>query len=326
MGNEVSAKVGVIEGDNTTQRRRTVIAATVAKKSAKKRNFAYYFPNWESYLDDEGNTYYYNEMTQETMWSPGGIENTTNYEAEETIPEDAAWDQPIRQESSLIQDFKLKKAQLIEERREIIKENKMAPWQELAEVAKIDFITVADNTENSRDVVADISDGRYDPEILYKLPWAYKMMQLADAIKDCYLTGGDILDSSKYDNCNDVPRYDNGGLVAWYDDLEDMRININAVLESGVVGQESEQYSQEMKKLQELASGNEEEQLDAFLARKIEVEKQLDSLRARFLLYLLFSSIAFYFPYPPSPHPPRCFAVVSMESGPTREQLDNLYR
>lgn len=42
------------------------------------------------------------------------------------------------------------------------------------------------------------------------LPWAYKMSQLAAAAKDCYLTGGDFLDSSKYDDCNGVPRYSKG--------------------------------------------------------------------------------------------------------------------
>ena len=121
--------------------------------------------------------------------------------------------------------------------------------------------------------------------MLYQLPWAYKVQQLGEAVKDSYIQIGDMFDSSKYDNCNDVPRYDDGGLVSWWNDLEDQHFMVASVIDSGVVGQESERYTEEMKKLQEIAaSGNEEEMLEGFLARKIQVEKELDSLRARSVL------------------------------------------
>lgn len=132
-------------------------------------------------------------------------------------------------------------------------------------------------------VVAEVSQGSFEPELLYKLPWAYKVQQLSAAVKESYLQVGDMFDSSKYDNCNDVPRYDDGGLVSWWSDLEDLHLSVNMVIDSGVVGQESERYTEEMKKLQAIAtSGNEEEMLEGFLARRIEVEKELDSLRARY--------------------------------------------
>jgi hypothetical protein len=47
-------------------------------------------------------------------------------------------------------------------------------------------------------------------QVVYQLPWAYKMSQLGAAAKDCFLECGQFSDSSKYDDCNGVPRYSEG--------------------------------------------------------------------------------------------------------------------
>ena len=298
MGNEVgTAKIGIEAGDrergSSKETRRTVIAS--APRPKKTTNFIYYYPNWESYLDDTGNTYFFNQITKETSWNPAEIYDTSYLEQQplpESIDETAEdWDSgPAPALNSTGKSFSKsgltnlyeKRAQQIQERKEILKEDGRAPWKELCELGNFDYETVEDHVEEATDVVLQVSGGSFEPELLYKLPWAYKVQQLSAAVKDSYVNVGDMLDSSKYDNCNDVPRYDNGGLLAWWMDLEDMHTCVNMLLESGVVGQEAEAYSEEMKKLQEIAaSGNEEELIEGFLARKNSVEKELDGLRAR---------------------------------------------
>jgi hypothetical protein len=104
------------------------------------------------------------------------------------------------------------------------------------------------------------------------------MSQLAAAIKACYLEGGDFLDSSKYDDCNGVPRYAKGrqnddfsvhvtmiddnhararlfysvsaGLLEWWEDLEKEYVQVHSTLASGIAGQESAHYSEAMTALQ----------------------------------------------------------------------------
>lgn len=292
MGNEVgTAKIGISEDDgNTREKRRTVIASAPAPK--KSSNFTFYYPNWESYLDDAGNTYFFNQITKETSWNPGGIYDLPYAEPLIENETDEDWDAPAPLLGSAgksfsrsgLSDIYEKRAKQIQERKEIIKEDPKAPWKELCELGHFDYESMEDHVEEATDVVLQVSGGSFEPELLYKLPWAYKVQQLSAAVKDSYLNVGDMLDSSKYDNCNDVPRYDNGGLLAWWMDLEDMHTCVDVLIESGVVGQEADAYSQEMKKLQEIAaSGNEEELIEGFIARKNAVEKELDALRARFL-------------------------------------------
>mmetsp|Transcript_14423 Transcript_14423/g.21668 ORF Transcript_14423/g.21668 Transcript_14423/m.21668 type:complete len:1392 (+) Transcript_14423:58-4233(+) len=313
MGNEISAaKIDIIEDSRSSERKRTVIADATKSlaKSQINHQFVWYYPNWESYLDESGNTYYYNDLTKETKWDPRELDD--GYEGQlESTQEDIEWEGPAPtlgesgktfSRTSSLEEYYAKKTQQMEERKEELKADPFAHWKELSRVGKIDYLTVEEHVIESTDVVAEVSQGSFEPELLYKLPWAYKVQQLGAAVKACYLEVGDMFDSSKYDNCNDVPRYDDGGLVMWWSDLEEMHMAVNIVIDSGVVGQEAEHYSEEMKKLQEIAStGNEEDMLEGFLARKIQVDNELTSLRAR------------------------CFAAVCMDNGPTREQLDNIY-
>lgn len=151
MGNEV-AKVAPKESGS---HRRTVIATTTGK-SSKDANvghitnrFTYYYPNWESYLDDAGNMYYYNDVLKETVWDPAEIyggppqppcQDGGNYQ-------DISWDAPAPSLGSTgkslshtrsITDHQAKKAMQMEERKEIIAEDPMAHWKELAQVGHID--------------------------------------------------------------------------------------------------------------------------------------------------------------------------------------------
>ncbi len=240
----------------------------------------WYYPNWESYLDENGSTYYYNDITKETKWDPRELEDIeTEMETQGLDWENEA---QVEQENE----------NLMEERIQNIENDPLCGWKELASIGKIDVDAIESLTLAAQDVIVKVSEGSMEPEILYQLPWAYKLQQLSMAVKDCYIKGNDFFDSSKYDNCNDVPRYDDGGLVQWWGDLEDAHVNIQVIIDSGVIGQESEKYTEEMKRLQAIAaSGNEEDILEGFLARKFEVDAALTNLRARYPSLVTFQLI-----------------------------------
>ena len=311
MGNEVSAQVGPED-----TKKRVVIESKGALTQATHQ-FTWYYPNWEILLDENGHTYYQHALSHETRWDPREIEDIEESEDYYNVDEHN-WDAPQMDEgghhdhdqrqvsmsrtASSMALVQKQKAIQIEERQEKIKVEPLAPWKEMSEKAKIDYDTLQEHVAEAQGIVKEVAAGKCTPELLYQLPWAYKVQQLHEAVEDCFLNMGDIYDSSKYDNCNGVPRYEDGGLVAWWEELEEMHMAVKLVVDSGQVGQESEKYMEEMKKLQGIAAmGNEDELIEGFLARKIEVDNELDDLRAR------------------------CFAAVCVEGGPTRESLDQLY-
>lgn len=311
MGNEVSAQVSPED-----TKRRVVIQARDSAVEVPTHRFTWYYPNWEPQLDENGQTYYQNAISLETRWDPRELEDIEEGEMQDYYQADEQWDShhadgyddpPDRQNSmmrtaSSMALVQKQRAVQMEERKEKVKTNPVAPWEDLSQKAKINMDTLQEHVAEAQAIVKEVAAGKCTPELLYQLPWAYKVQQLNEAVQDCYVNMGDIYDSSKYDNCNGVPRYEDGGLVAWWEDLEEMHFEVTSVIESGLVGQESEKYMEEMKKLQGIAAmGNEDELIEGFLARKIEVNKELDDLRAR------------------------CFAAVCVEGGPKRESLDQLY-
>lgn len=286
---------------------RRLSSAEVAKAG---KTFQWYKPGWEAYLDEEDNVYYFNEATSETRWDPFDDGNG-NYEQNSSFLKKNS-SRLMKQGSSqwnVFDDYAArkeeqeKKKKIVEERQIKIKQDKKAPWKELGVEAKVDNSKLEKHVTSSDDVILQVSQGLYDPQVVYKLPWAYKMSQLAQAAKACYLEGGDFYDSSKYDDCNGVPRYAKAGLIEWYEDLQREYDELTSTIQSGVVGQESAHYSEAMSALQNIAaSGNDEEILMGFVNRLKEVETEINNLRSR------------------------CYAVVSVEGGPSRESLDTLYR
>lgn len=281
-------------------------------ETAKLGNtFLWYKPGWEAYLDEEDNVYYFNEITTETRWNPFDDGNGDHVQNSSGLKTQSS-SKLLQQSSSqwnVFDDFAArkeeqeKKKKLIEERQVKIKQDKKAPWKELGTEAKADNAALEKHVASSDDVILQVSQGLYDPQVVYKLPWAYKMSQLAQAAKACYLEGGDFYDSSKYDDCNGVPRYAKAGLIEWYEDLQREYQEVHSTLASGIVGQESAHYSEAMSALQSIAaSGSDDEILMGFINRLKEVETEINNLRAR------------------------CYAVVSVEGGPSRESLDTLYR
>lgn len=310
MGNEVSAQVGPED-----PKKRVVIESKNTMSQAAHQ-FTWYYPNWETQIDENGQTYYQNALSLETRWDPRELEDIEESEMNDYYNEEQTWDAPhleddpadhgtqsfMKRTASSMALVQKQKAVQVEERKEILKQDPVAPWGDLSEKAKINMDTLQEHVAEAQGVVKEVAAGKCTPELLYQLPWAYKVQQLHEAVEDCYINMGDIYDSSKYDNCNGVPRYEDGGLVSWWEELEEMHLVVTSVVESGLVGQESDKYIEEMKKLQGIAAmGNEDELIEGFLARKIEVDSELEDLRAR------------------------CFAAVCVEGGPKRESLDQLY-
>jgi hypothetical protein len=167
MGNEV-AKVAPKEAGS---HRRTVIASRAATKdlSAGHTNrFMWYYPNWESYLDDAGNMYYYNDVLKETIWDPaeiyGGPPLPPTYE-EGGDGQDITWDASDRAAPSLAalgkssstsksmknltMDYQAKKVMQMEERKETLADDPLAHWKELAQVGHVDPEVIEEHVHES---------------------------------------------------------------------------------------------------------------------------------------------------------------------------------
>jgi hypothetical protein len=296
---------GALAGDGTTHKK----LSAASPRGERPETFMWYKPGWEAYLDDTNNVYYFNELTCETRWDPfidangdptgqGQLKKQVSGLAKQLSASWNAFD-----EFAARKEEQEKKKKLVLERADKIRVDKKVPWKELTSTAKAESHTMEKNVAASDDVILQVSQGLYDPNVVFKLPWAYKMTQLAAAAKACYLEGGDFYDSSKYDDCNGVPRYAKGGLVEWYEDLMTEYCEVQSTMATGCVGQESNRYSEAMSALQGIAAnGTDDEILKGFVARLKEVETEINNLRSR------------------------CYAVVSVEGGPSRESLDTMYR
>ena len=77
---------------------------------------------------------------------------------------------------------------------------------------------------------------------------------LAGAATACYLSGGDFLDSSLYDNCDGTPRYADQGFVEWLHDLQGQRALIRKNIIDGTF-EEQEQVRKQVEERNWLAPG-----------------------------------------------------------------------
>ncbi len=105
-------------------------------------------------------------------------------------------------------------------------------WNAFCSATNLDNLAVADSVTMAHRVLDEIAQGYFSNDLLFQISWAHKVHLLETAIKDCYLTQGDYLDSSKYDNCNGIPRYTNGGLLEWWQDLVKQREKLVKLLAS----------------------------------------------------------------------------------------------
>jgi hypothetical protein len=130
-------------------------------------NFQWYKPGWEAYLDDSGNVYYFNAVLQETRWDPFSEGATDPADkggnAAFAMRRQASWsvfdDYAARKEEAE------KKKKLIEERAEKVRHDKLAPWKELVVEAHGDQRVMEQHVSSSNDVILQVSQGLYDPQV-----------------------------------------------------------------------------------------------------------------------------------------------------------------
>lgn len=84
-------------------------------------------------------------------------------------------------------------------------------WAAFASAANLDFSDISMEIDIARNVLMEVSQGCYLEDLLFQLSWAYKVGQMELAVRDCVKCGGDFADSSKYDNCDGIPKYPEGG-------------------------------------------------------------------------------------------------------------------
>jgi hypothetical protein len=150
----------------------------------KQTNFAWYKPGWEAYLDEHGNTYYFNAALQQTKWDPfapseeeaqmmaqqgysQGYENSGYFadggEDNATLKHQPTW--------NMFDDFAARKEEaerrrrLMQQRVDQIRSDKLAAWKELAGEGKIDAHLVEQRVAAADDVISQVSQGLYDPQV-----------------------------------------------------------------------------------------------------------------------------------------------------------------
>eukprot|EP01041_Mallomonas_annulata_P009950 gene9950-20686_t len=190
----------------------------------------------------------------------------------------------------------------MEEREREVEGDPWLPWGELARVGGLDMDMVRTHVNTALGVLDQVSKGDFYTSLIYQLPWAYRLSQLRDAVRACYIHRGDYFDSSPYDDCSGVPRYDKQGMSQWWQDVCRQYEQTQSMLhrkDRGLDSHESRMSSLAVLLDRTQGEGGDRTQLlEGLLERKDEVETEYSNLRAR------------------------CMAMVSIDGGPTREAVD----
>jgi hypothetical protein len=156
-------------------------------------------------------------------------------------------------------------------------------WEALAQTASMDPYTIKADSEMAINVLQEVANGLYLKELIIKLGWAYKFNLLKNAARACYLSGGNFLDSSQYDNCDGTPRYDQMGFVEWLEDLQKQRAELMEAIRMGnlnIAEEPEDQAAEEYARLASL-SGDDAKLLEGIMLRRKQVETELDNYRSR---------------------------------------------
>lgn len=183
--------------------------------------------------------------------------------------------------------------------------------------------SIKSDAELSANILTEVANGSYFPELIFQVGWAYKFnllkgtkkfgmpfggcvlleiihfispsafmqfatvifiayyltfyVQITGAATACYLSGGNFLDSSLYDNCDGTPRYEISGFVEWLADLQQQRAAMKASISSGILGTGSNNDYAALEKLS--LSGDESKLIEGLMARRKQVDSDLDLYR-----------------------------------------------
>lgn len=287
--------------------------------------------DWSIYLDELRNPYFFNLITGDSQWTiPPEIANWAEFKnsgyitAIITIPSEGepgkeftveVYSQVIgvscpsdcKPGDEIDLHFPLHVEIVPVDDKDVFIDSSIA-WAALAKASGEDYSLIERNVSIAKEVLKEVSGGCYLDTLIFQLTWSYRLAQLETAVKDCYKKNGDFKDSSAYDNCKGVRRYDKGGLIEWWDDLKAQRELLEKKIESKerekIFGDNSLFHDDTTKHhaLEEsMLTGDANAILKGLLDRKKIVETELDNDVARVL------------------------AIVSIEGPPpppTRESMD----
>lgn len=319
------------------------IAPKLPKPHALLKKQSFISETWCLYLDENHIPYFYNEQTGESQWTvppelssqevfkyPGYVTVTrpippdgipgTNYSVEvygqyidlEYPGKTKAGDAITMQFELYVEPDGTNYLTAVAEEEEDIAVDPIVAWTAMAEAAGENLALIEKAVTVAKGVLGEVSSGCYLDNLIFQLTWSYRMAQLELAIKECYKRGADFTDSSPYDNCKGVPRYEKSGLIEWWQDLKKQREMLDEKLQSSehdrLLGDMSLFHGSSdttAKALQaSLLSDDNAQILKGLLDRKKQVELDLDNDIARVL------------------------AIVSIEGPPpppTRESLDTVH-
>lgn len=123
------------------------------------------------------------------------------------------------------------------------------------------------------------------------------------ALVDCYKRGGDFSDSSRYDNCDGIPKFESSGFLGWFEYTEEAYSSAKAIINSSVSEEEEEEKNRKQLEVLEsvIKTGSNKELYDVLSSRLEQLTRETEMMQSR------------------------CFALVSVEGGPSKEGLDNIY-
>jgi len=182
-------------------------------------------------------------------------------------------------------------------------------WEAFATVTNLDSFAITESVTIAHSILDEIAHGYFSNDLLFQISWAHKLHLLETAIKDCYLINGDYLDSSKYDNCNGIPRYSDGGLLQWWKDLVKQREKLVVLLasdhsrfdnEDDANAQMFSHTHQVSINLSNFDPNADIEEITRLVQRRHVVEKDIENLVSQAL------------------------AITSITGGPTKESLETV--
>ena len=111
------------------------------------------------------------------------------------------------------------------------------------------------------------------------------------------------MDSSRYDNCDGIPRFETSGFIEWFEYTEETYSAARSMLSSSSSGEDEEERIRKQLELLEsvIRNGSNKELYEVLSTRLDELTRETEMVQSR------------------------CFAIVSVEGGPTKEALDNIY-
>jgi len=339
------AKIQPSDNDINPTSRNEYHSVTSGTSTYNTRHWIIKNDDWHIFIDENSRAYYCNSLTNESLWEPPTFlqnlefpedatkiiidyfsavpgfsfeTNVQNVAVEVLCPVDFIQDTQIallkpQNNNNVTYTQKFENSDTLHgpsnEHANTADNNLSRGFDYFSLITQQDSDTLETDVQLSKSILVQVAEGNYVADLIFQLSWAYRVKQFEDAVMDCYRKGEDFFDSSKYDNCDGIPRYEEFGMLEWWLDLRKQKDEIDQQLNQKNHDRFFE-YSdifykrtkEEYEVLEASAlSGDDATFLSGLLRRKEQVETELNNLTARAL------------------------AIVSIDGGPTKESLEIIH-